>query len=172
MTRQVIGRTFRLGQQKVVAYRLVAADTYEERRMHSTAEWLAKILFEPDVSRFFWNPKNMLSDFTNNCSDTFFNVDGSGLVWKRCMSKNSKVSHYDWLLCTLEENVHICNISHFLDSGSNIRSCRYLWSPSSVKHQTFVPSSFIVYVSQLWCHCFVLGGFLLTSFAFNEISQH
>jgi DNA repair and recombination RAD54-like protein len=60
VTRQVIGNTFRLGQQKkVVVYRLVAADTYEERRMHSTAEWLAKLLFEPITSPDVSNPRKI-----------------------------------------------------------------------------------------------------------------
>lgn len=34
-------------------YRLIVADTFEERRMHMTAthkEWLSKLLFDPTVS--------------------------------------------------------------------------------------------------------------------------
>ncbi|KAG0504240.1 hypothetical protein KC19_6G043800 [Ceratodon purpureus] len=73
VTRQAISRAFRIGQQKkVVVYRLIAADTYEEYRMHETAtrkEWLSKLLFDPSISCA--DPNSILWDVTNDCSDSF-----------------------------------------------------------------------------------------------------
>jgi DNA repair and recombination RAD54-like protein len=73
VTRQAISRSFRIGQQKkVVVYRLIAADTHEEHRVHAAAtrkEWLSKLLFDPSVSCI--DPNSILRDVTNNCSDMF-----------------------------------------------------------------------------------------------------
>jgi DNA repair and recombination RAD54-like protein len=73
VTRQAISRAFRIGQQKkVVVYRLIAADTYEEHRMHATAtrkEWLSKLLFDPSISCV--DPNSILRDVTKDCNDMF-----------------------------------------------------------------------------------------------------
>lgn len=53
-------------------YRLIVADTFEERRMHMTAthkEWLSKLLFDPTVS--CEDPNSILWDVTDDCSDFF-----------------------------------------------------------------------------------------------------
>lgn len=73
VTRQAISRAFRIGQRKkVVVYRLVAADTYEEYKMHASAtrkEWLSKLLFDPTIS--CEDPNSILCDVTKDCTDTF-----------------------------------------------------------------------------------------------------
>ncbi|KAG0568797.1 hypothetical protein KC19_6G046100 [Ceratodon purpureus] len=75
VTRQAISRAFRIGQQKkVFVYRLIAADTYEEHRMHATAtrkEWLSKLLFDPSISCI--DPNSILWDVTDpkDCNDSF-----------------------------------------------------------------------------------------------------
>lgn len=76
VSRQAISRAFRIGQQKkVFVYRLVAADTYEEHRMHAAAtrkEWLSKLLFDPSISCD--DHTSILWDVTNQCGDRFFDA--------------------------------------------------------------------------------------------------
>lgn len=79
VTRQAISRAFRIGQQKkVVVYRLLAADTYEEHKMHAAAtrkEWLSKLLFDPTIS--CEDPNSILWDVTDNCTDSFLAGGGA-----------------------------------------------------------------------------------------------
>ena len=81
VTRQAISRAFRIGQQKkVIVYRLIAADTFEERRMHATAtrkEWLSKLLFDPCISAV--DPNSILLDVTKGCRDNFLSESMKGV---------------------------------------------------------------------------------------------
>lgn len=90
VTRQAISRAFRIGQlKKVFVYRLVAADTHEEYRIHATAthkEWLSKLLFDPAIRCD--DPNSILWDVTNDCStDSFLQTgqlrDGVKKIFER-----------------------------------------------------------------------------------------
>ncbi|CAM6005327.1 unnamed protein product, partial [Sphagnum balticum] len=54
VARQAISRAFRIGQQrKVVLYRLIAADTHEEHKIHESSvrkDWLARVLFDQNAA--------------------------------------------------------------------------------------------------------------------------
>jgi len=89
VARQAISRAFRIGQQKkVVVYRLIAADTHEELRVHATAthkEWLSKLLFDPNIN--CEDPNSILWDVTDDCTDTFLKSgplrDGVKKIYER-----------------------------------------------------------------------------------------
>ncbi|CAM6048108.1 unnamed protein product [Sphagnum compactum] len=72
VARQAISRAFRIGQKKkVVVYRLIAADTQEEKNMHESStrkEWLSRLLFDQSIGN---NHTSILWDVTGKCSDRF-----------------------------------------------------------------------------------------------------
>ncbi|CAM5998800.1 unnamed protein product [Sphagnum balticum] len=72
VARQAISRAFRIGQKKkVVVYRLIAADTQEEKNMHESStrkEWLSRLLFDQSIGN---SHTSILWDVTGKCSDRF-----------------------------------------------------------------------------------------------------
>ncbi|CAM6005847.1 unnamed protein product [Sphagnum balticum] len=89
VARQAISRAFRIGQQrKVVVYRLIAADTHEEHKIHESSirkDWLARVLFDQNAACNDY--RNICCDVTKGCSDRFLDRgplrDGVRSIYER-----------------------------------------------------------------------------------------
>ncbi|CAK9237175.1 unnamed protein product [Sphagnum troendelagicum] len=89
VARQAISRAFRIGQQrKVVLYRLIAADTHEEHKIHESSvrkDWLARVLFDQNAACNDY--RSILCDVTKGCSDRFLDRgplrDGVRSIYER-----------------------------------------------------------------------------------------
>jgi DNA repair and recombination RAD54-like protein len=89
VARQAISRAFRIGQQrKVVVYRLIAADTHEEHKIHESSirkDWLARVLFDQNAPCNDY--RSILCDVTKGCSDRFLDRgplrDGVRSIYER-----------------------------------------------------------------------------------------
>ncbi|CAK9882136.1 unnamed protein product [Sphagnum jensenii] len=70
---RAISRAFHIGQQKkVVVYRLIAANTHEEHKIHESSirkDWLARVLF--DQNAVCNDYRSICCDVTKGCSDRF-----------------------------------------------------------------------------------------------------
>ncbi|KAH9576958.1 hypothetical protein CY35_01G189800 [Sphagnum magellanicum] len=89
VARQAISRAFRIGQQrKVVVYRLIAANTHEEHKIHESSirkDWLARVLFDQNAACNDY--RSILCDVTKGCSDRFLDHgplrDGVRSIYER-----------------------------------------------------------------------------------------